>query len=523
VPPTKPKKSKKPALIGTIVSIIGLAGAGWWLPSGSAAVAYGVDIVDVVPPDWSTDALPQPEPNVAVNPTNPQVMAVSAILLGWGEEDDGFCPPDKGGIVISLDGGNSWSLRCVLPLVANTLGARVAGDVSLDFAGNGTSLLATYLSPVFGGASVSTLRAVEITGWDDAQTTIATNITPADGIANTDLPHSAASPAAGSNTLTVGVNKIKDDNCASGTGATGTMYWWINGTEGSECVERRASRGPTQAVRPAVHESGRAYGVFFNSVTDTMRRLVIVGGNVANANATTATFNQLVETGSETDPCKDGDGNVGIRLTKCIEVLDEEVIFSDPPTPPAMGGQIRKPNQLAVAVAPTDKARVYIAYGSKTGSDLMTLKLVRYISGAKAIDKVLRTVHNGINPAVAVDAHGRVGFLYQRWVVRGADSLWETNLTISNPNQTSWEAHLLSRTPAAEPQYWYGLPYIGDYIDLVAVGDTFYGVFSANNDPVHHPTARYLRPLDTGSPNPTLPPGVPVSMDPFFFRAYRTP
>lgn len=77
---------------------------------------------------------------------------------------------------------------------------------------------------------------------------------------------------------------------------------------------------------------------------------------------------------------------------------------------------------------------------------------------------------------------------------------------------------------APKPQF---LPYIGDYVHLMAIGSTFYGVFSANNTP--DPTnfqngVTYQRNADfatktlLGTDNVTP---VAVSIDPFFFRVHE--
>ncbi|HEY5491782.1 MAG TPA: hypothetical protein VIK25_11375, partial [Gemmatimonadaceae bacterium] len=60
--------------------------------------------------------------------------------------------------------------------------------------------------------------------------------------------------------------------------------------------------------------------------------------------------------------------------------------------------------------------------------------------------------------------------------------------------------------------------FLGDYIALRAVESSFYGVFSADNNPYWHPTARYLRDLDVSGGVRKLPAAVSPSIDPFFFK-----
>jgi hypothetical protein len=134
----------------------------------------------------------------------------------------------------------------------------------------------------------------------------------------------------------------------------------------------------------------------------------------------------------------------------------------------------------------------------------------------------LRLIANGINPAVAVNSAGHVGFAYQTLV--GGNS-WETHLEISNNGfATAPTSNILAKVPSATPVATF-LPYLGDYIYLMAVGATFYGVFSANNTPdnANFPqgvtyqrnanfTTHKLLNVDNVTP-------VNVSIDPFFFTA----
>jgi len=81
---------------------------------------------------------------------------------------------------------------------------------------------------------------------------------------------------------------------------------------------------------------------------------------------------------------------------------------------------------------------------------------------------------------------------------------------------------VLAKVPSNTPVATF-LPYLGDYIYLTAIGETFYGVFSANNTPnsANFPngvtylrnanfTTQQLLNVDNATP-------VNVSIDPFFF------
>jgi hypothetical protein len=89
-------------------------------------------------------------------------------------------------------------------------------------------------------------------------------------------------------------------------------------------------------------------------------------------------------------------------------------------------------------------------------------------------------------------------------------------LQVSSRDRSTWDTVPLSGLSSDnEPVADCGLtsPYLGDYVDIAAVSDTIYGVFSFNNNPAVNPNARYLR--DQSLLGPT---GVPYAIDPFFYK-----
>ncbi len=92
----------------------------------------------------------------------------------------------------------------------------------------------------------------------------------------------------------------------------------------------------------------------------------------------------------------------------------------------------------------------------------------------------------------------------------------------------SFTTHILANTPAATPAKAFD-PYLGDYLYMMTDGNSFYGIFSANNTPDtnNFPSGvayqrnadfatRTLLNLDHKTP-------VPVSIDPFVFTVSDTP
>ena len=487
--------------------------------------AWTLDVVDVTPADFSDESFGQPEPTIAVNPVDPNVIAMTAFYVG-----NASCgATDTGGILISLDGGMSWSLRCALPLHwGGASNKKAPSDVTLKFTGDGSKLIAAYLSKP-NDAFNHLARVVEITGWETVGTTVATELTPTAGMRLVDQPRVAVSPVG--TTFAVGV--AENDGVGNSNGCPGVVIWWWRGTatQNEGCAtDRPPLVSPTyMPIRPAIDASGRLYGVYLHQNGADNDHLVLVRGLLGDPPPSTL-FNDLTDDtpapGFSGTACIGPDTKIGVRLKPCRYIPTDAIYTPSPP----LGNQVRSANQMAIALDPRDvdfnNQRVYIAYGDAVGTDLMTLHLVASDHGGKAIDRdEILVIHNGINPTLAVDKDGNVGFLYQQFTQRCAYfacySYWETHIQVSDATQSAWTDHLLSSTVSFEPPYSAGggFPYIGDYVDLMAVGNIFYGVFSADNNPGYHPTARYLRYLVSNAwGDRELPSGVAPSIDPFFFR-----
>ena len=113
----------------------------------------------------------------------------------------------------------------------------------------------------------------------------------------------------------------------------------------------------------------------------------------------------------------------------------------------------------------------------------------------------------------------------------GDNARWVTHLEIiRDPRNPGFREDLvLANVPADSPRALPNahLPFLGDYVDLIAVGPTFYGVFSAYNKPDYDNFPQgvtYLRHADFDTQALLSERGDPVaeSIDPFFFRVTNT-
>lgn len=503
---------------------------------------YTVEIVDVVPLVQSDEAVGNPEPAIAVNRTNPKMIAVSAYALLHRHdcnfdagETCGPCEATASGVVLSADGGDTWEPRCAFTLAPDDPSSSdietsvyyEAADLSLGFSGTGDVLYGGYLSPY------GTLRVMGTRGVESPSTVNPTLMTT--GSANdyqvSDQPFLKAWGAASTDVVVVGVNQNPDPELS--TCWTGLVWWWDKGVkQNRECATTRLDgHGPNQAVRLDIHDDGTTYGIFYHRFENTTPEpglanfpvVVLTGGTVA---ATTGVATGLVEApGGVTlgSGCSAPDNKVGIRVACGVPLGNDATVrrtdtYGTNYLTYAFGRQRRQHFNVAVAVDPRDNQRVVVAYLQERAGGYSTLKLLESTDGGRSPFVSLLSVDDALNPAIAISQGGRIGFLYQRFEQTPDGDRWRTYLRVSNPDHTSWNVTELSDTPAWDPGP--NTPYIGDYVRLEAVNEEFFGVFSANNDPQYHPTAKYVRTLPPdASGNRALPSGVAVSIDPFFFRA----
>jgi hypothetical protein len=121
----------------------------------------------------------------------------------------------------------------------------------------------------------------------------------------------------------------------------------------------------------------------------------------------------------------------------------------------------------------------------------------------------------------------QLGYCFSKLAGAGSAARWVTQLELSDDAWgTAPTAMVLNTALASDPPRT-GLPYLGDYLRLLAVGRDFYGVFSGSNRPApaNFPfgvtyqrnanwTSQTLLNTDNASPGRT-------SIDPFF--VHHTP
>jgi hypothetical protein len=490
-----------------------------WLCAPGAGQAWQVQVVNIIPNDWSNETNQDSEPNVAVNPANAADMAVSAFTKSLG-----YCPPEHAPIFVSTTGGSTWSLNCIIP--SNPAGTGT-NDITVRFSPTTGTLYAGILRRP-GKRRMNVLRTSTFTG--------STPMTPLVERQNVDQPYIQVTAIGGSDRVYVGSNDlnlstiVSPDSPAADT-RTATLELSLNADTAccppappppnfeavhlEEC-DNAGQNGPP--IRPAVHQDGTVYAVFY--------RWTATSGNFKPAATITANVVVVRDDtgGTGSDPFTD----LTTPAPAPGDCLHGRTVVTNRTVPYHSSsqwnfGQERfVASNLSIAVDPANSSTVYIAWADRVGVTDYTLHVRRSLDRGVTWSNDLRTVTNATNPALAINGNGTVGFLYQQRSGTGFSQRWMTRTELTNDAFATVQTYTLADVPATAPAKQV-LPYIGDYIHLMTVGATFYGVFSANNTPDHanfpsgvayqrHADFTTHTLLDTDNTA-----SVAISIDPFFF------
>lgn len=439
----------------------------------------------MIPQSFSGETNQDSEPNVAVDPANPALIAASAFTLD--PDPDATHAP----IYVSSDGGSTWSLHSIVPYCQG-----ITGDVTLRFASTTNHLYVGYLQTGNLGADLAVARTADMT--------FASEMELISQVQSGDQPYIQAA------TVLAGPDAGKDRVYVGYSDGWASMHYSLD-TAIADPVFKTVvleARGfqdgigyDLPQVRTTIHPDGLIYAVFHS---------VHIGG--AQVDVVVVRDDQW---GAGAEPFTDlndsDDGKPGQRVAK--NVVIGEAFF----------GQEAGEGELSIAVDPNQSETVYVAWAELEAGTGYTLHVRRSTDAGQSWPESdeLWTIPMAQNPALAVNNAGSVGFLFQQYRETRASPRWETHFRY---RANGFEEDLLLATvPADTPVNAWGT-YLGDYIHLMAIETDFYGVFSANNkpDPDNFPKdATYQRNHDfwtmklLGLDNLT---DVEISIDPFFFK-----
>lgn len=443
-----------------------------------------VSVVNMIPASLSGETNQDSEPKLTVDLANHKLMVASAFTPNPAGSASGLAP-----VYVSQDGGDTWTLNNIVPSAGSLTGT---GDIT-ESATRDRRLYAGILK-VPGFLTLNELFASDFTS--------ATPMTVQASRNSIDQPFVNATTVAGTDRVYVGNN---DFNASP---RTATVDFSANGSPPYKSIqiEPRATSGQDgPSIRVTIAGDETVYAAYFgwrsfNGTTATSDVVVVRDDHGATGSTP---FQDL----------KDSGGVPGVFAAHNVSIP-----WSNAPTM----GQERIGSTLSIAVDPKHSSIVYVAWGDRVGTgDIYTIHVRRSTDRGVSWSGDLRAIVNATNCALAVTEDGVVGFLYQQ-VTNSSPPRWETHLEQSKNAFTKVDDAVLATVPADVPPHTF-LPYTGDYNFLLAVDDSFRGIFSANNTPDHANFphgVKYQRKADFTAK--TLQDGagatVPISIDPFYFR-----
>jgi hypothetical protein len=433
-------------------------------------------IVNVIPHEFSSEATYQSEPSIAVNPQDP-----SQIVIGT------FGPlPGHGGLnpyFTSDDGGATWSNF--------SFHNYSHGDTSMEWSTSGTAyavLLNNNLNP----------RRSDNPTVDDPANQFMT-IPGGNYGGLVDQPWIKAAQVDGADHIYVGFNGSRSTvRFSTDSGAS-----WSN----EEIDRQPGGVGDAPPTRLGINGE-TVYATFEHRTAavggDYRGDVVIVRDDNGGNGGPGGRFRDL--------------GDTGVTIAS-------DAILPGPNYPTDIGttlGSERIRSSISIVVDPGDDQRVFVAYTAVENGG-PHIHLDASTDGGASWIEVYQIADQSALPSLAITPNGVVGMLYTSLT----DGYLQTHLLESVDNLATTDDTLLFAFPDGDPRFLSN-PYIGDYQNLQAVDETFFGTFTASNDlntaysPVDVVMQRetYTDP-DTGVFQLNDLNGHPVafSLDPYFFTS----
>jgi hypothetical protein len=490
-------------------------------------VAQNPTVVNMTPRSLSNETSQDSEPNLAVNPANPLQMAGTAFTPPPPNPPP---PANTEPVYLSDDGGTTWTLSSIIPVIQGNA-CQGTCDVTLRFGGTSNTLYVAWIDRQSFHVDTHILRVTPFP-MPPSQLTVLQNV-PGIGFSlfatAVDQPYTQATtvpsgPGMGRDRVYVGANDLAMRSInTGGNGKTASVDQSLDAATAPApagfswpptFIEARATcfqDGPS--VRPAIHTNGTVYVAFSRFTTcssPATADIVVVRDD--NWGASAKPYTDLTDT----------DGASGKRVVSGISV------------PFTYLGSERIGGTVSIAVDPNNAANVWVAWADGTSSNDYTIRVRQSTEKGATWSRDLKTVISATNPALAINSQGVIGFLYQKYVDPGncvrpqgdhGTACWETHLETATGG-VPWSDRVLANTPDGPAQFD---PSIGDYIHLLSVGKTFYGIFSANNFPAkaNFPEkVTYQRNVDFVSQrllDINSSAVVSSSVDPFFFSITPNP
>jgi len=423
-------------------------------PSLALAAANGatLTLVDIATDDTDPMNLDDSEPSIAVNPINPDEIAVVAFSERWSSSA-------RAPVWKSSDGGASW--RKVFQIPIPRAGLIGPDDQRIAFDANGSLFVAEQGA----GGTPRNFIYSQMAGPDDPLTVGGAF---GDDQVQIDIDNSAASACFSmiySSWLNFGLNPEKSMLTRSADSGVTVLSLRL-GTSAAFA---------NRSTRTAVGPDGRAYAIYKTREGST-------GGGFENVHFR---IHRSDDCGSSWDAL--GPDGVPVHGPDPVQSW-----FTSSWGNPARGktGRARSSDDW-IAVNPADGA-VYAAYVSKDDSTFGQIYVARSedLGMTWSSARVTDGTHHSAYPEIAVAANGTVGVLYVDYDDSGPRNVFRHRFARSFDNGSTWMDELLQELePTTIANARSGFLW-GDYNGLTALGTRFYGVFTGES------VGRTLRQMD---------------------------
>lgn len=407
--------------------------------------AHAATLVDIATDATDPLHLEDSEPSIAVNPVDPQQIAVVSFSENWGP--NAMAPVWK-----SNDGGVTW--RKVFQIPQPQPGLSGPGDQKIAFNSAGLLFIAELGSPprrnfVF-----------RQTGAADAPLTVGAAY-------GDDQPHLDVDRAAGpcpnrlySPWLNFGVANPRSSVSNSATG--GALMANVGaGNNGAF---------PNRTTRIAIAPDGRAYIVYKTregTVGAEPNQVENAHFRVNRSDDCGATWNAL-------------GGAAGVSIHGAAAV---QTFFTNQFGNPAKGKVARARSSDAWIAADPGDGDLYVAHVRRDASGFGQIYVARSTDQGNTwvSTRVTDGTHHSAFPEIAVAANGTVGVLYIDFDDAGTSTIFRHRFARSFDDGANWSDQILQSmdpTPffnARSGFIW------GDYEGLTAMGNTFFGVFTGQS------------------------------------------
>jgi hypothetical protein len=413
-----------------------------------------VRVVDMIPASLSAETNQDSEPHLTVDPRDPRRMAASAFTPD--PQRSGMAP-----IFTSLDGGKTWRLNAIVP-GASEFG--MMADMTLRFGPQSGRLYAATLDA---NQHLNILRATDLEAPGPMELLV--------DRAEDDQPWIEAFSSGSS----LGEHVVVASNNFLGRPKTASFDLSPDASKGpppagfqglgTPIEFRKTSGQDAPSVRAVPHADGTVYIAYIrwtamgDSGVPTRGDIVVARDD--HRGTGNAAFRSLV------DP---GDQLPGI-------VVQRDARFPALNQPGSFLGHQRVGSSLSLAVDPRDSAVVYVAWGDGSTGRNHALHLRRSVDRGNTWSPDLKVIPNATNPALAVNDSGLAAFLYQS--LDPKRPMWSTHVALSR-DHFSTILRTLTLAQGLEILPTKFDPLLGDYDHILAIGNTFYGVFSSANTPI---------------------------------------